>query len=125
VQKRPRNENHPTVAGHSVRKPYLSAANALHKPSTVLKTGISVDRAFPITKPTCRFSTPKHVAPPIPPHWEHFGYMGIVESSMELEMKQMLGLSVALLLLGTGIWANVSGSSLSQYKGAWASHAGR
>jgi hypothetical protein len=44
---------------------------------------------------------------------------------MELEMKQMLGLSVALLLLGTGIWANVSGSSLSQYKGAWASHAGR
>jgi hypothetical protein len=42
---------------------------------------------------------------------------------MELEMKQMLGLSIALLLLGSGVWANVSGGSLSQNKGAWVSHA--
>jgi hypothetical protein len=38
-------------------------------------------------------------------------------------MKLMLGLSIALLLLGSGVWANVGGGSLSQYKGAWASHA--
>jgi hypothetical protein len=40
-------------------------------------------------------------------------------------MKQILGLSVALLLFGGGIWANVDGGSLSQNKGAWASHANR
>lgn len=38
-------------------------------------------------------------------------------------MKQMLGLSIALLLFGSGVWANVSGSSLSQNRGAWISHA--
>jgi hypothetical protein len=39
-------------------------------------------------------------------------------------MKLILGLSLALLLLGSGIWANVSGSgSLSQSKGAWVSYA--
>jgi hypothetical protein len=48
---------------------------------------------------------------------------GDCESSMELEMRQMLGLSVALLLLGIGVWANVGDGPLSQYKGAWASHA--
>jgi hypothetical protein len=37
-------------------------------------------------------------------------------------MKQMLGLSIALLLFGSGVWANVSGGSLSQYRGAWVSH---
>jgi hypothetical protein len=40
-------------------------------------------------------------------------------------MKQILGLSVALLLFGSGIWANVSGGSLSQNKGAWVTHADR
>jgi hypothetical protein len=38
-------------------------------------------------------------------------------------MKQMLGLSVALLLLGSGVWANVGDGSLSQNRGAWAFHA--
>jgi hypothetical protein len=38
-------------------------------------------------------------------------------------MMKMLGLSVALLLFGSGIWANVSTGSLSQNTGAWASHA--
>jgi hypothetical protein len=41
-----------------------------------------------------------------------------------LEMKDILGLSFALLLLGTGLWANASGGgSLSQNKGAWVSYA--
>ena len=39
-------------------------------------------------------------------------------------MKQILGLSLALLLFGSGIWANVSGSGpLSQSKGAWVTYA--
>jgi hypothetical protein len=38
-------------------------------------------------------------------------------------MKQMLGLTVALMLLGSGVWANVGGGSLSQNTGAWAAHA--
>jgi hypothetical protein len=37
-------------------------------------------------------------------------------------MKQMLGLAIALLLFGSGVWANVGGGSLSQHKGAWAAH---
>jgi hypothetical protein len=37
-------------------------------------------------------------------------------------MLQILGLGVALLLVGSGVWANFGGGSLSQYKGAWASH---
>jgi hypothetical protein len=41
-------------------------------------------------------------------------------------MKQILGLSLALLLLGSGKWANViGGGPLSQSKGAWVSHAFR
>jgi hypothetical protein len=42
-------------------------------------------------------------------------------------MKQVLGLTVALLLLGSGVWANVGGGggSLSQNQGAWVSHANR
>jgi hypothetical protein len=38
-------------------------------------------------------------------------------------MTQILGLSLALLLFGSGIWANVGGGPLSQNKGAWVSHA--
>jgi hypothetical protein len=37
-------------------------------------------------------------------------------------MKQMLGLTVALMLLGTGVWANVESGSLSHNTGAWVSH---
>jgi hypothetical protein len=40
-------------------------------------------------------------------------------------MKQMLGLSLALLLFGSGIWASIDGGSLSQYKGAWLMYAFR
>jgi len=41
-------------------------------------------------------------------------------------MTQILGLSLALLLFGSGIWANVSGGGpLTQNKGAWVSHASR
>jgi hypothetical protein len=40
-------------------------------------------------------------------------------------MKQMLGLSIALLLLGSGVWANVGSGSLSQSRGAWVSYAMR
>lgn len=42
-----------------------------------------------------------------------------------LEMKQILGLGLALLLVASGIWANVGGGSLSQNKGAWVSYAFR
>jgi hypothetical protein len=51
--------------------------------------------------------------------------MGIVIPTRRLELTQILGLSLALLLFGSGIWANVSDGSLSLYKGAWASHASR
>jgi len=37
-------------------------------------------------------------------------------------MLQILGLSVALLLFGSGVWANFDGGSLAQNKGAWVSH---
>jgi hypothetical protein len=37
-------------------------------------------------------------------------------------MPQILGLSVALLLIGSGVWANIGGGSLSQDQGAWVSH---
>jgi hypothetical protein len=40
-------------------------------------------------------------------------------------MARILGLSLALLLFGSGIWANVGGGSLSQNNGAWMSHANR
>ncbi len=41
-------------------------------------------------------------------------------------MKPILGLSLALLLFGSGIWATVSGGGpLSQHKGAWVSQASR
>jgi hypothetical protein len=38
-------------------------------------------------------------------------------------MTQILVLTVALLLFGGGVWANVDGNSLSQSRGAWVSHA--
>jgi hypothetical protein len=37
-------------------------------------------------------------------------------------MLQILGLGVALLLFGSGVWANFGGASLSQDRGAWVSH---
>jgi len=52
--------------------------------------------------------------------------MWIVSPIPSLEMTQILGLSLALLLFGSGIWANVSGGgSLTQNKGAWVSHTSR
>ena len=48
--------------------------------------------------------------------------LGSVTSSMEFKMKQVLGVSIALLLLGSGVWANLSVGSLSQNTGAWVSH---
>src|ERR1700730_17214301 len=42
---------------------------------------------------------------------------------MKVTWKQLFGLSVAMLLLGSGVWANVGDGSLSQNKGAWVSHA--
>jgi hypothetical protein len=54
---------------------------------------------------------------------EHFGHIGIVIPTWSSEMTQMLGLSIALLLFGTGVWANVDSGSLSQNKGAWVSRA--
>jgi hypothetical protein len=36
-------------------------------------------------------------------------------------MKQVLGVSIALLLFGSGVWANLSVGSLSQNTGAWVS----
>jgi hypothetical protein len=40
-------------------------------------------------------------------------------------MMKILGLSLALLLFGSGIWANVGGGSFSENRGAWVSHASR
>jgi len=42
---------------------------------------------------------------------------------MKVTWRQLFGLSVAVLLLGSGVWANVGEGSLSQNRGAWASHA--
>ena len=51
---------------------------------------------------------------------------GFVSAIRSLEMKPILGLSLALLLFGSGIWATVSGGGpLFQHKGAWVSHASR
>jgi len=47
----------------------------------------------------------------------------MVSPIRSLEMTQMLGLGLALLLFGSGIWANVGGGPLSQDKGAWVSQA--
>jgi hypothetical protein len=42
--------------------------------------------------------------------------------SGEFRMTHLLGLAIALLLLGGGVWANVYIGSLSQEKGAWVAH---
>jgi hypothetical protein len=42
---------------------------------------------------------------------------------MKITWRQLFGLSVAMMLFGSGVWANVGGGSLSQNKGAWVSHA--
>jgi hypothetical protein len=42
---------------------------------------------------------------------------------MKVTWRELFGLSVAVLLLGSGVWANVGEGSLSQNRGAWASHA--
>ena len=42
---------------------------------------------------------------------------------MKVTWRELFGLSVAVLLLGSGVWANVGKGSLSQNKGAWVSHA--
>ncbi len=42
---------------------------------------------------------------------------------MKFTWKQLFGLSVAMLLFGGGVWANVADGSLSQNKGAWVAHA--
>jgi hypothetical protein len=54
---------------------------------------------------------------------ERLGYMGIGLQTWSFEMPQILALSVALLLIGSGVWANFGDGSLSQNKGAWVSHA--
>jgi hypothetical protein len=41
---------------------------------------------------------------------------------MKVTWRQLFGLSVAMLLLGTGVWANVGNGSLSHNTGAWVSH---
>jgi hypothetical protein len=41
---------------------------------------------------------------------------------LEFKMKQVLIASIALLLFGSGVWANLSVGSLSQNTGAWVSH---
>ena len=59
--------------------------------------------------------------PPPGTLWIH----GDLDSNTEFEMTQVIGLSFALLLFLSAIWANVSDSSLSQNKGAWVSHVSR
>ena len=53
------------------------------------------------------------------------GRWGLLNPTRRLELTQILGISLALLLYGSGVWANVSGGSLSQNKGAWVSYASR
>ena len=58
--------------------------------------------------------------------WERSGHSEIGCSTrsdkMKLTWKQLFGLSVVMLLFGSGVWANVADGSLSQNKGAWVSH---
>jgi hypothetical protein len=42
---------------------------------------------------------------------------------MKVTWMELIGVSVAILLLGSGVWANVEEGSLSQNRGAWVSHA--
>jgi hypothetical protein len=41
---------------------------------------------------------------------------------MKVTWRQLFGLSVAVLLLGSGVWANIADGPLSQNRGAWALH---
>jgi hypothetical protein len=41
---------------------------------------------------------------------------------MKVTWRELFGLSVAVLLLGSGVWANVGEGALSQNRGAWVSH---
>jgi hypothetical protein len=41
---------------------------------------------------------------------------------MKVTWRQLFGLSVAVLLLGSGVWANIVDGPLSQNRGAWALH---
>jgi len=45
------------------------------------------------------------------------------ERQMKVTWRQLFGLRVAMVLLGSGVWANLGEGSLSQNKGAWVSHA--
>ena len=45
------------------------------------------------------------------------------ERQMKVTWRQLFGLSVAMVLLGSGVWANLGEGLLSQNKGAWVSHA--
>ena len=49
--------------------------------------------------------------------------LGVRSAKMKFTWKQLFGLSVVMLLVGSGVWANVADGSLSQNKGAWVSHA--
>jgi hypothetical protein len=48
--------------------------------------------------------------------------MGSRNVSVEFEMTHLLGLAIALLLLGGGVWVNFYVGSLSQEKGSWVAH---
>jgi hypothetical protein len=42
---------------------------------------------------------------------------------MKVTWRELFGLSVAIMLFGSGIWANLGSGSLSQYPGAWMAYA--
>jgi len=44
---------------------------------------------------------------------------------MKFTWNHLFGLSLAILLFGSGVWANVVDGSMYQNKGAWVSHAVR
>jgi len=50
------------------------------------------------------------------------GTWELLSPTWSSKLTKILGLSLALLLFGSGIWANVNGGSLSQNTGAWVSH---
>jgi hypothetical protein len=44
---------------------------------------------------------------------------------MKMTWTQLFGLSVAMLLFSSGVWANVGNSPFHQSRGAWVSHVGQ
>src|ERR1700716_1766063 len=61
--------------------------------------------------------------------WSHFAYAiswrtssSVCASLISDRHRELIGLSVAVLLLGSGVWANIGEGSLSQNGGAWVSH---